>query len=300
MLKIGVLNNMPEAAIRSTERQFAELLTEAALELPIQIRWFSFTPRRGYALVDDLWCLDHLDGLIATGTEPREARLEDEPYWGVFAKTVDWAARHTTSTVWSCLAAHAAVLHLDQVERQPFATKLHGVFDVDRQQHHPLLIRNDPSWQVPHSRWNDLPLYSLQAAGYQILMQGAEAGADIFVKTCGLSMFWFNQGHMEYDARTLMREYRRDILRYHNGERSDYPALPAHYFDVLAASRLLAIAERAVGYRNPDISMVDFQGVIGKANLIAPWRATAVQLYRNWLLILSGAQQAKTQRQAAL
>jgi homoserine O-succinyltransferase len=299
MLRIGILNNMPEAATRSTERQFTELLTEAALEIPIQIGWFCFFPRAGYAMVDDLWEISHLDGLVVTGTEPRESRLENEPYWRVFTKTVEWATAHTTSAVWSCLAAHAAVLHLDDVRRQPFPTKLHGVFDVDQQQQHPLLRRTARSWQLPHSRWNDLPLHSLLAKDYQVLTLGVEVGADMFVKTCGDSLFWFNQGHPEYDARSLMREYRRDILRYHNGERPDYPALPLHYFDVLTAGRLQAISDRAMSYRNPDVSMVDFQGVIGKANLEAPWRATAVQLYHNWLTILS-SQQAKPERQAAL
>ena len=52
MLTVGILNNMPQAAVRSTERQFTELLTEAALDIPLEIRWFSLLPRIGYASVD--------------------------------------------------------------------------------------------------------------------------------------------------------------------------------------------------------------------------------------------------------
>ena len=108
MLTVGILNNMPEAAIRSTERQLRELLSATSGHL--DLRWFSFQPRRDYERVEDLWALDHLDGLIVTGTEPRAPVLSDEPYWMPFITTVEWAATHTTSTVWSCLAAHATVL----------------------------------------------------------------------------------------------------------------------------------------------------------------------------------------------
>ena len=45
------------------------------------------------------------------------------------SKLVDWAKDHTASTIWSCLAAHAAVLHSDGIERRALEHKLFGVFD---------------------------------------------------------------------------------------------------------------------------------------------------------------------------
>lgn len=280
---IGILNNMPEAALRSTERQFLELLTEAALDIPLQLKWFSLERRDGYGTLHDI---DHLDGLIVTGTEPRASRLDDEPYWTAFARTVDWAMTHTSSTIWSCLAAHAAVLHLDQVEREPYAGKLHGVFEIIKQQPHRLVASTEDVWKIPHSRWNNLPVETLRARGYRILAEGAEAGADLFLKSYG-SLFVFVQGHPEYDARALMREYRRDVLRFHTGERDNYPALPAHYFDIRAEQRLSKRRERVMIDRNFDASMVNFQDIVDHANLDAIWRATAVQLYRNWFGVLN-------------
>ena len=98
MLTIGILNSMPEAAVRSTERQFGELLTEAAgSDIPLRLKWFSLQPRDGYGSSHDLWATHHLDGLIATGTEPRAAYLNEEPYWDAFTRTVEWATTHTTS-----------------------------------------------------------------------------------------------------------------------------------------------------------------------------------------------------------
>ena len=269
MLTIGILNSMPEAAVRSTERQFGELLTEAAgSDIPLRLKWFSLRPRDGYGSSHDLWATHHLDGLIATGTEPRAAYLNEEPYWDAFTRTVEWATTHTTSAVWSCLGAHAAVLYLDGVQRRPFASEA-----PRRLRHYQARasIRYwpipKPSWGVPHSRWNDLPLEALLSRGYRLLTCADGAGADLFVKPCGTSLFVFFQGHPEYDARALMREYRRDVLRFLTGERPDYPGLPANYFNLGTERQLLWLRERALTGHNPDISMVDFQFLVGKADL---------------------------------
>src|SRR5215471_8783135 len=122
-LEVGLVNNMPDAALESTERQFLELLNAAAHDIPVRLRLFSLpdVPRAdagrrhldaSYSGIAALWN-SRLDGLIVTGTEPRAPSLADEPYWGSLAAVLDWARANTASTVWSCLAAHAAVLHID-------------------------------------------------------------------------------------------------------------------------------------------------------------------------------------------
>src|SRR5579862_3626087 len=147
---VGLVNNMPDAALRSTERQFRELLASAAGERTVTLRIFSLPglPRAdaGRQYVADhceefaeIWDAD-LDGLIVTGTEPRAAALADEPYWPMMTRLVDWAAEHTIATVWSCLAAHAAVQHLDGIVRRRLATKLFGVFECGKTSDHPLLL----------------------------------------------------------------------------------------------------------------------------------------------------------------
>jgi homoserine O-succinyltransferase len=285
MLTVAILNSMPDAAVRSTERQFTDLLTDAAgRDIALHVEWYSIKPRAGYGSPADLW-RSHFDGLIATGTEPKAPRISDESCWHEFTKTVDWAVEHTYSAIWSCLGAHAAVLHLDNLQRRPFATKLHGVFEGFKQVNHPLLADTEPVWEIPHSRWNDLPVSDVQACGYEILILGPEAGADLFIKTFGRSLFVFIQSHPEYDSRALMREYRRDILRFLNNERPDYPEPPAHYFDLRVEQQLSEIRERNLG-SNPDPALVDFQVLIGKASLEATWKQSAIQLYRNWFNLL--------------
>ena len=111
-----------------------------------------------------------LDGLIVTGAEPRSARpATDEPYWDELTSAGRLGAgAHRISTIWSCLAAHAAVLHLDGIERQPLPVKLFGVFACRGRRGASDVRRPGPGRRVPHSRCNDLP-EGLLAAGYQIL-----------------------------------------------------------------------------------------------------------------------------------
>src|SRR6266850_7278721 len=91
-IEIGLLNNMPDAALEATERQLAALLAPAARDIAVRLRLFSLPgiPRgararrhldSSYLDIDDLWD-SRLDALIVTGTEPRAAALPDEPYWG--------------------------------------------------------------------------------------------------------------------------------------------------------------------------------------------------------------------------
>jgi homoserine O-succinyltransferase len=185
------------------------------------------------------------------------------------------------------------------VSRQPYTGKLHGVFLVSKQQEHALVANIEDVWPVPHSRWNTLSAATLRAGGYQILSESGEVGADVFVKNFGNSLFIFLQGHPEYDARALMREYRRDVLRYISGERHDYPPMPAYYFDILTQRRLTEFRDCVLADRAYDQGMVEFQVVVGKANLDATWKPAAVQLYRNWFGILA-AQRQKPLTQAAL
>src|SRR5690348_2860137 len=70
-----------------------------------------------YRPIGELWN-SRLDGLIVTGTEPRSENMKDEPYWGTLGAVIDWAHHNTASTIWSCLAAHAAVLQTDGIERR--------------------------------------------------------------------------------------------------------------------------------------------------------------------------------------
>jgi homoserine O-succinyltransferase len=302
-IEIGLVNNMPEAALEATEQQFLELLGAAAGDSWVHLRFFSLpgVPRsaRARGHLGQSYCdmgdvrKSGLDGLIVTGTEPKAANLADEPYWLPFTQLVDWAARNTLSTVWSCLAAHAAVLHLDRIERIPLREKCIGVFDCDTLGDHPLTENLPSRPAVPHARWNALSEEALNANGYQVLTRSPAAGVDTFVRQDfarqGQSLFLFFQGHPEYGAGALSSEFRRDVGRFLKGERDSYPAMPRHYFDAPTEAALAVFAQRAK--REPSEALMAEFPVPADAAVRASWQPCALAIYRNWLSLLSAQKQ---------
>jgi homoserine O-succinyltransferase len=238
---------------------------------------------RRYRSTDSLPAVG-IDALIVTGTEPLAADLRQEPFWDEMAALTDWAAANTASTVFSCLAAHAAVLHEAGVERRPMGRKLSGVFDVEAAAH-ALTQGQDRPLATPHSRWNDLDEGELLDAGYQVLTRSNSTGADAFIRD-GESLFLFLQGHPEYEADTLMLEYRRDLRRFLLGERPRHPDLPTGYFAPEVEAALNTLAEDTV--RRPSLSALsDCARIVRQGPPAARWAKTTRQLYRNWLALVA-------------
>ncbi|HYC10958.1 MAG TPA: homoserine O-succinyltransferase [Steroidobacteraceae bacterium] len=294
---IGLVNNMPDAALRSTEEQFRGLLQAAAGSRVVTVRLSSFPelPRSSEALehiARSYWPIDELlaaplDALIVTGTEPRAARLSDEPYWQRSVDLLAFAEQHTTASVWSCLAAHSAVLHLDGIERRRLPEKRCGVYEHVILAGHPLLEGVSTPLHMPHSRWNELSADALRAAGYTLLSWSAETGADAFVRQ-ERSLLLFFQGHPEYEDLTLLKEYRRDVGRYLRGEQPHYPTLPCGYLSPDALAGVSAFREQALAERSASLLEKFPFGAVA-AELKNTWRPAAVAIYRNWLSFIAAA-----------
>jgi homoserine O-succinyltransferase len=301
-LDVAFVNNMPDKALEATERQFLTLLDLAAERRRVRVTFYTMPDvprtdwgaqrlRARYAPITELWN-SRPDALIVTGTEPRAVNLPDEPYWGTLAGLVDWARENVVSSVWSCLAAHAAVRHLDGIDRYTLADKCFGVFETQKVSDHALIRDIGFPLRVPHSRWNELRADELQAGGYTVLTRSAEAGVDTFVKR-QKSLFVFFQGHPEYEPETLWREYRRDVGRFLKGERATYPAMPQAAIDRHAAELLAAFAERAMAERREGL-LAAFPNPL-PPNPTKGWALPARRVYRNWLSIVS-AEKAKIVR----
>jgi len=300
-LTIGLVNNMPDAALQATERQFVALLGAAADGLTVRLARYALPgiPRtdwgrdyvtRFYSPIEDLWD-SHLEGLIVTGTEPRSPNLKDEPYWASLISVLEWAEHHTHSAVWSCLATHAALLHLDGIARRPLDEKRFGIFECERVADHPLTADAPARLRMPHSRWNEIPEDALRSCGYRVLTRSNAAGVDAFVKQ-RKSLFVFFQGHPEYEAHTLMLEYRRDIKRFLLRERDTYPTMPQGYFDDATVEALTALRERALADRREEV-LADFPTALAAGTVTNTWRTTATRVYRNWLVYLSARKGAR-------
>lgn len=310
VLTIGLLNNMPDAALEATERQFALLLNAASGDLPVRLLLFALpgVPRgssvaahisRSYSGIEEMKGMP-IDALIVTGREPLSPRLQDESYWQSFTQVVDWARDHTISTVWSCLAAHATVLYMDGIERVRSQRKHCGVFDCIQISDHPLIKSAGRKLTMPHSRWNGVEERDLARHGYRVLTRSALAGVDTFVRDVG-SLFVFFQGHPEYEANTLLLEYRRDVSRFLRGENSAYPNLPYNYFDSETASILTDLAREARLSPREEL-LPQIVALLDRANVERSWNSSSISIYQRWLEYLYAQKRVRASdgnRQAA-
>lgn len=289
-LDIALVNNMPDAALRQTEEQFARLLNAGGR---VRVRCYSLptVARQGeaaayvrahYFPVDALWESDPA-AVIVTGCEPQSAVLTCEPYWDQLTQVLQWARESVPSMMASCLAAHAALLSFDNVTRRRLPAKRSGVYS-QRVAGGDALTAGLPARVVlPHSRVNDVPAEMIEAAGYHRLIFSDDFGWSAAAKEYSHHLLVLLQGHPEYDADTLLLEFRRDVRRFALGELSSFPDPPVGYFTAEAAAVVAELRDRATsagrnGWRGPDFPMTQLRSLVG-----APWQQPAERLYGNWL-----------------
>ncbi len=303
VIEIAFINNMPDQAVRATQEQFTRIIEAGAGGLSFRLRCYTLPGvprsdetraylRQSYDDIGELYGRG-ADALIVTGAEPRAALLADEPYWAEFTRLVDWARGHTFASIWSCLAAHAVVQHLDGIARQKAAKKFSGVYAFNTNGGDWPMRGTGQQILVPHSRYNGIARDDLERCGYAICAWSETAGADTFWRR-EPSYFLFLQGHPEYNADTLSREYRRDVIRFLNGECDAYPHVPDNYFSPQTLARLESLRKRALAQRTSGCQD-SLNEILLSEILSLRWSNHAVQLYHNWLSVV-----AKEKRRAAL
>lgn len=307
-LVIGLLNNMSAAALEATERQFTAMLNSASDGFSIHLKRYFFPEilqsesaalyrGLGYESVESLWNSE-LDGLIVTGREPLTPSLRDEPYWNSFVRVLDWTRSHACSTIWSCLAAHAAVLHMDGIQRVRSEQKHSGIFDCARVSDHPITAAIPDRFRLPHSRWNGLAEADLRRCGYEVITKTDQAGVDSFIKQ-ERSLFVFFQGHPEYQSETLLLEYRRDVGRFLRSESASYPGVPRGYFGEEALRELAEIQSHAAE-RPLEETLARLTALFSTTSKENGWHATASTIYRNWLERMASEKQLRAESSHAV
>jgi homoserine O-succinyltransferase len=298
-----LVNNMPDTALRATELQFARLLKDAAGPLDVRLHLFSLGQiERGdlarsrmegfYADADSLPTAG-IDALIVTGAEPHNEDMRQETYWDGLAHLIDWAEIGTLSTIFSCLAAHAAVLHLDNIPRRKLPQKLSGVFPATRLGDDLLQTGLTSPIHVPHSRRNGLGESDLVARGYRILSRIGNGEVDSFAREMpGRSRFIFLQGHPEYGGETLGREYLRDVGRFLHGESAERPSVPENYFDRATEMALAALAARTEKGGEEE-ALASYNGIISGALPLQSWRSHTMKLFGNWLGMIAAEKERR-------
>jgi len=293
-LRIGLVNNMPDRVLEATERQFHDIIQAAVPDRDLDLQLFQISGIRrhpemlqqmaGRYRPAEAIAQAGLSALVVTGAKAGDGPLKSSPYWPEFARLVDLTVSLQLSTLWSCLAAHAAVEVLDGIERRPLGTKCSGFFRCTPKASDQLLDGIEDDWLVPHSRYNGLSAEELVSSGYQILTSSSEIGPDVFIRR-GPPLFIFCQGHPEYDRDSLLQEYQRDVRAYLNGARAYPPASPSGPLDA-EMERSFARLTQAAAARQPPGGVMTAGG---SAEAPPPeWRPFAVGLYRNWIGAIAG------------
>ena len=74
----------------------------------------------------------------------------------------------------------------------------------------------------------------------------------------------FFQGHPEYDANSLLKEYKREVLRFMDGETDSYPPFPENYFTLQTGAILAEYRERVEAARNKGPGTAAIPGTVNQ------------------------------------
>jgi homoserine O-succinyltransferase len=292
-MHIGLLNMMPDSALEATERQFFRLVGESNQIAQFYVHPFTFRelPRdaAGQAHVDRYYAdfeqikEQGLDALIITGANVIGPELSEQPFWEPLIKIVDWAYENVTSTLCSCLATHAVLEFRYGQKRKQLGQKRWGVYShkvMDKT--HPLVAGVNTRFDIPHSRFNQVDAEQFHAAGLKVLVQSEEAGVHLAVSEDAFRIV-LSQGHPEYDAISLLKEYKRELGRYIQGELPDYPPFPENYFSLQSRALLEEYQDRVVQARAEGAPAPAFPEHHLVTRLDNTWHDSAEAVINNWI-----------------
>lgn len=289
-LHIGFLNMMPDAALAATEQQFIRLVGACNQIAQFYVYPFSLAElnrgaeaeahiARYYFKFDDL-CAQGLDAIIITGANVANPSLDQEPFWKPLMNVVRWAEDNVASVLCSCLATHALLKHHHGIDRRPLPAKKWGIYSHRiSDTGHPLMRDVNTRFDAPHSRYNEITAEQIEQAGLKVLAESADAGVHLAVSPDRFRIVYF-QGHPEYDAISLLKEYKREVFRYLDGDLAEPPPWPQNYFSAEAraiASRFLAAA-RKKGATRPAFPDAELEALVDNT-----WGDTGKAIINNWL-----------------
>lgn len=254
-IQIGLLNLMPLK--EDTELQILRSLSNTPLQVDVTFVNVSSHVSKNtstshinqfYQAFSDIK-ERKFDGFIITGAPVEQMPFEEVDYWDELTEIMDWTKTNVTSALHLCWGAQAALYYHYGIDKVQMPHKLFGVFP-----HHvmnrkiPLVRGFDDVFMAPHSRHTDVPIEKLRAdERITILAESEEVGLFLAMAEDGRRIFVM--GHPEYDRVTLDGEYKRDLGK----------GLP------------IEIPKNYYPEDNPENKP------------LLTWRATANNLYTNWL-----------------
>ena len=292
-LHIGFLNMMPDAALAATERQFIRMVGSSNPIAQFYVYPFSIPElARGeqarahiekYYFEFDELAAAGLDALIITGANVINPSLDREPFWDPLIDIVRWAEDNVASVFCSCLATHALVKHYHALNRQHLGRKTWGVYSHKvTKPTHPLLRDVNTRFDAPHSRYNDISREQLESAGCHVLAESPGIGVHLAVSPDQFRTVYF-QGHPEYAAVSLLKECKREVNRFIQGERKHHPRVPENYFtaegQALAEAHIAAVIDAVENNKTapefPEAELLQYAD--------NTWGDTGKAIVNNWL-----------------
>jgi len=292
-LHIGFLNMMPDSALEATERQFIRLVggcnrIAQFFVYPFSLPGLDRGPEalqyieKYYSTFDELKA-QGLDALIITGANVANPSLDQEAFWNPLIEVVNWAENNVASVLCSCLATHAMLKHFHGIERQPLPQKRWGVYSHRVcQPDHPLLREINTRFDAPHSRYNEITRAQLENAGLTVLAESSDGGVHMAVSPDQFRFIYF-QGHPEYDINSLLKEYKREVLRFLAGDLERPPPVPENYLSPEAAEIAVRFVEQAIAASAAGEPVPDFLESEIAPELDNTWGDTAKAIINNWL-----------------
>ena len=146
----------------------------------------------------------------------------------------------------------------------------------------------DAGWRAPHSHVYAVTRQQLEDAGICVLADGVEAGVYAAVSQ-NPTEFLFLQGHPEYDANSLLKEFKREIQRFFDDVSTGFPRVPEHCFGDDAIETIAQFSAAVVAAKKKGGSLPDFPEERLAANLQNVWRTTGQRLFGNVLKLVHQA-----------
>ncbi len=248
-LEVAIFNLMPTKI--ETENQLLSLIGNSPLQVNVTfLHTKSYEGKNTPKSHLDRFYVDFeqikgrkFDAAIVTGAPIEHLDYEEVKYWHELKGIMSYLKKHTTSTLYLCWGAMAALYHFHKIPKKKLKNKLFGVFKHKIQNEDLLLSGLDEEILLPHSRHSGLDEKALKACkSLKVLLFGKKSGASVLKDEKDL----FILAHPEYTKFTLFDEYQRDLKK---GEKIKKPK---NYFDQ-------------------------------KGEPVIKWRANAQVLFSNWL-----------------
>ena len=235
-LQIALLNLMPDKL--RTETQLLRVLGTTPLQIEITLLRAANhesrnTPIEHLTAFYKIWneVRDRrFDALIITGAPVEHLPFAEVDYWDELTQIFEWTKSNVYSGLFICWGAQAALHYFHGVPKYDVGEKRFGVFRHRvLKPFEPLTAGFDDFFFVPVSRYTEVRHRDVATVpDLEILVESKESGICLIQDFARRRFYMFN--HLEYDAETLLGEYRRDR------DAGLGTALPFNYFPGICGS----------------------------------------------------------------